>query len=350
MAQRALAGIALAPGSPNPQPLITTLSPRLTPLKMLRSGSCSGFRPLLNASINSCVLWFTHRKPTSYSVPPMKNTTFNLARSVLGGLGLLWLFLEPFYNLMPNAVRIGFLTFFITGCVLGVVWFFIDGHFVAGFLKRSIAISSNAIDSVITIVFDDLFTQEGCLAISVNEYFDSTVDGKHVAQNSLHGLMLTKFWAGHVADWDSQVALELTSISPEAVTMDRPAPGKQDKYPIGTTVSVVKNDHEFLCVVLTNTDTTSLKASASSANLHNALRGLLRKSRVVCSGRPLSIPLIGSGLAGTGIKPNIIVDLILLAIFEESKKEKVTGNIRIILPKDMRQRIEADSIPKRNTG
>jgi len=99
-------------------------------------------------------------------------------------------------------------------------------------------------------------------------------------------------------------------------------------------------------VALTQTDTKTLQASASLDDLHKALRGLLQKARTTCSGETLSIPLLGSGLARIGIKPNIIVDLILLAIFEESKNEKIMNEIRIVLPKQLRSQIDLTTLQK----
>ena len=278
----------------------------------------------------------------------MKSLIQHSVQSLLGGVGLVWLFLEPYYGLknIDPSDRIGFVGFLAIGIILGVLWFLIDGVFVSGFLKRSIEITSNAINTTITVMFGDLFAQDGRKAISVNEFFDSAVDDKHVASNTLHGLMLTRCWAGNTSDWDSQVAQELAKTSPVETVTTRPDPGKPARYDIGTTVLVSAKGHEFLCVVLARTNTTSLQASASSEDLHHAVRGLLAKARTVCAGRPLNIPLLGSGLARTGIKPNIIVDLVLLAIFEESKKQKVTEHIRIVLSKNMRKRIDLTTIQK----
>jgi len=277
----------------------------------------------------------------------MKTKLVTLGQSLFSGLGLLWLLLGAYYGLNPlKSDRIGFVAFLIIGVVIGLMLFVINGLWVSGFLKRSIEITSNAIDTAITVMFGDLFAQDGCKAISVNEFFDSEVDDKHVAANTLHGLMLTRFWADNISDWDSQVAQELAGTSPVDTVTTRPDPGKHARYDIGTTVSVSAKDYDFLCVVLAKTDTTSLQASASSEDLHHAVRGLLAKARTVCAGRPLNIPLLGSGLARTGIKPNIIVYLILLAIFEESKKRKITNEIRIVLPKNMRKIIDLSTIQK----
>ncbi len=275
----------------------------------------------------------------------LRRTWLQLIQSVLGGIGLVWLFVEAYYGLAPEGTgRISFLSFLGIGALVGFAWFFINGFAIAGFLKQSITLTSNAIDATITVMFGDIFAQDGCKAISVNEFFDSTVDEKHVASASLHGAMLTRCWAGDTADWDRQVAQELARVQPNEVVTGRVTPGKPNRYAIGTTVSVSRNSHDFLCVVLTKTCTTTLEASATSDDLQHAVRGLLAKARTVCSGRPLNIPLLGSGLARTGIKPNIIVDLILLAIFEESRTRKITGTIRIVLPTNLRDRVDLTTI------
>jgi len=277
----------------------------------------------------------------------MKKHIIQFVQSLLAGIGLVWLFLEAYYGLGPaDAERLCFFYFLLIGLGVGVAWFIVDGFLVTGFLKGSIEITSNAIDSSVTVMFGDLFAQDGCKAVSVNEFFDSTVDDKHVAGNSLHGIMLTRFWAGETSDWDKQVADDLASVNPTEAVTSRPAPGKQNRYPIGTTASVSKKGQDFLCVALTKTCMESLEASATSDDLQHAVRGLLSKARTVCSGRALNIPLVGSGLAKTGIKANIIVDLILLAIFEESKTRKIADRIRIVLPKDMRERIDLTTIQK----
>jgi len=269
-------------------------------------------------------------------------------KTLLAALGMVWLVLEAYYvlsNTDPDT-RIGFWSFLIVGIVLGIAWFFVDGFYLSGYLKRSIEISSNAFDTKIKVIFADLFSQNGWKAISVNDFFDSTVDGYYISENSLHGMMLKNYWGGNIIDWDKQVTDDLSDISPKEELTDRPAPGKQIRYPIGTTAKVSTNGNNFLCVAATHTNIDSLQVSASSDDLNKALRGLLCKTRSFCSGDALNIPLIGSGLARTGIKPNIIVDLILLSIFDESKREKITNEIRIILPKQKRKEIHLSTIQK----
>jgi len=277
----------------------------------------------------------------------LKRTWLHLVQSLLGGIGLVWLFFEAYYGLgPPDTTRIGFLLFLLLGALVGGLWFIIDGLGVTGFLRQSVTIRSNAIDAKITVLIGDLFAQDGCKAISVNDFFDSTVDDKHVAMNTLHGIMLTQCWAGNVADWDAQVARDLAATEPEETVSTRPTPGKHKRYSVGTTAAVSTQGHDFLCVALTKTDVKTLEASATSDDLQRAVRGLLSRARTVCAGRPVNIPLLGSGLGRTSVKPNIIVDLILLAIFEESRKRKITNDIRIVLPKSKRDSIDLTTIQR----
>lgn len=277
----------------------------------------------------------------------MKMKIVHLGESLLSGLGLISLLIGAYYTLNPaDNDRISFSIFVLLGLMIGAIWFVINGYLIVGYLKRSILVTSNAFDTQITVLFGDVFGQTGLKAISVNEYFDSAVDGKHVATNTLHGSMLTRFWPGNVSDWDDQVTKELEGIASIQSITARNQPGKKKKYEIGTTVSVSAKNEHFLCVALSKTDTNSLQASASSDDLHHAMRGLLSKARTECGDKTLNIPLLGSGLARTGIKPNIIVDLIMLAIFEESKKQKITGKIRVVLPKEMRNRIDLYAIQR----
>ncbi len=255
--------------------------------------------------------------------------------STFAGVGFLLTFVGAYHALQPEKLSCGFWCLVFWGVLFGFVCFLIDGLLFGGFLKNKIVIDSNAFNEKIEVLFGDIFAQQGWKAIGVNEYFDSIVDDRHVSAKSLHGQMLNNCWGSNSQDWDNQIATDLKSIKPEEVSV-RPKPGKGTKYEIGTTAKAVTNSQKFLCVALANTNIETLQASANSMSFQKALRCMLVKAREVCSGEDLNIPLLGSGPSKTGIKHNIIVDLIVLAIFEESKKEKITDRIRIILPEGMK--------------
>ncbi len=276
----------------------------------------------------------------------VKRTWVLLTQALLAGIGLLWVFLEPYYTFSPQTAKIGFSCFIITGLVAGLIWYFINGFFLDGFLKSRVKIRSNAVDTDIEILFGDIFKQGGFKAIAVNEYYDSIVDDKLISRNTLHGMMLTKYWAAEIADWDKQITKDLEKVSPLETLASKQKIGKLKRYEIGTVARVSKRENDFLCVVLSKTDLSTLEASSDVIALYSALKGLLEKARTVCAGNPLNIPLMGSGLSRTGIKANMIVNMIILAIIDESKKQKITQTIRIVLPVKSFGEIDITTISK----
>jgi len=92
---------------------------------------------------------------------------------------------------------------------------------------------------------------------------------------------------------------------------------------------------------------TNLGDGTSSANaemLLASVRGGLRQARAVCGGENLNIPLMGSGLSRVGVSSTILIDLILVAILEESKSLKVTQEIHVILPKELKKTVNLGRI------
>jgi len=273
----------------------------------------------------------------------LKTAVWYYPRSVFATLGLFWLVIEPIIGLTGKSIDLTYWQLFGWSAAIGVAWLVIDGLWFSGYLKQRIEIKSNGFDTRIVIKFGDIFREEGWRAIAVNDFFDSIVDDRFVSSKSLHGILLKRYWPGNTGDWNRQIEEQLTdtSCSPETRTG-----GKQNRYAIGATVEVRKDGNRFLCVALSHTDISNQETKACSSDLHQAVRGLLRKARSVCGDEPLSIPLLGSGLSRVGIKSNILVDLILTAIFEETKNNKVTSEIRIVLPKEKASEINLATLQK----
>lgn len=249
--------------------------------------------------------------------------------SFFSALGLIWLIIESYIGLEGNNSNISYYTFLKIAVTAGTIWFLIDGIIITGFLKSKISIPLGKSDTIVEILYGDLFRQEGWKAIGVNDFFDSIVDDKHIANNSLHGFMLNKYWDGKIVDWDNQISNCLLSSNSKSVNR---ISGKLERFPIGTTADVVQEGNKFLCVALTTTDVDSLQTKADSKDLIVSVKGVLNKARTVCANDPLNFPLMGSGLSRIGIHPSILVDLMLTAILEETKINKVTGIVRIVLP------------------
>lgn len=273
----------------------------------------------------------------------IKRAVWYYPRSVFATLGLFWLVIEPIIGLTGKTIDLTYWQLFGWSAAFGIVWLIIDGLWFSGFLKQSIEIKSNGFDTKIIVKFGDIFHDNGWKAIAVNDFFDSIVDDQIVSSKSLHGILLQRYWAGNIDDWNHQVDEQLTGFSCSSETRSK---GKQNRYEIGTTVAVRKDASKFLCVALSHTDISNNETQASSSDLHQAVRGLLQEARSICGNESLTIPLMGSGLSRVGIKSNILVDLILTAIFEETKNKKVTSEIHIVLPKEKASEINLASLQK----
>lgn len=259
----------------------------------------------------------------------LKIVSWRYPRAVFAVLGVFWLLIAPAIGLTGRPPDLTYLQLLKFSAAVGVACLLVDGLCLSGCLKRRVQIRTSGFDTTITVMFGDLFKLDGWKAVAVNDFFDSKVDEVHIASQSLHGQSLTRYWGGNMEDWDKQVQTQLSQVACETVARES---GKSQRYDVGSTAACTAGGEKLLFVVLTHTDIETLETRADSRDLIKAVRGLLTKARTVCAKQPLNIPLMGSGLARIGIKSGILVDLILTAVFEETKLNKITDEIRIVLP------------------
>ena len=176
--------------------------------------------------------------------------------------------------------------------------------------------------------------------IPVNEFFDSKL-GEPVSRQSIHGLFISRCFGGHGASLDTLVDESLKNTPFDDV--QRPE-GRQKRYPIGTTAVVPVNEDRYFLVALSKTDLNTLKASADIPELWMALVGLWKQVRISAGGHPVATPLLGGGLSGVGLPGTQLLQLMLLSIVNETKKRKITNDIRITLADDSFDEIDLEVI------
>lgn len=99
-----------------------------------------------------------------------------IVRSILIAMGLLWLPIEAFEGLSNTDAKLPFGCFVALSIVVGIGFYFLDGYYLTGFLKKRVEIINHGFDTKIFVEFTDLFEQEGWKAVGVNDFFDSIVD------------------------------------------------------------------------------------------------------------------------------------------------------------------------------
>lgn len=192
---------------------------------------------------------------------------------------------------------------------------------------RHVSIKVNTSDTTLNIYYGDIFNQKGYIAISVNEYFDSEL-GDPVSENSLHGIVIKEYFSGYPESFDNAVSQDLNGIQHEVIERER---GNTKKYPIGTTAKVIANEHKFLLFALSHTNIQTFKASSDLSTMIKAMHGLFDHARNCTGGEKLIIPLIGSGISGVGLPTTQLLQLIVLAIIDETKKQQICKEIDLVL-------------------
>lgn len=198
---------------------------------------------------------------------------------------------------------------------------------IRAYPKRTILLNVGHSNTTIRIAFDDIFQQDGYIAIPANEFFDSEL-GLPVSPKSLHGMVIKHYFGGHQPAFDQLIDAELAGESSQNISRKG---GKSKKYDIGTTALINTTSKNFLLFALCFTDIETYKASAGLPELARSIQGLCAKARLVLGGDRLVIPLVGSGLSGIGLPAQHLLQMILLTIVDETKKEQFALEIDIIL-------------------
>jgi hypothetical protein len=184
-------------------------------------------------------------------------------------------------------------------------------------------------NSVIEVVFGDLFAQDGIRAIAVNEFFDSKL-GKPVSDKSVHGTFLQKCLGGHPEAFDAQLETELAYVKGSDVPK---VDGKQKCYPIGTTALITVNTDQYIVFAFAKTEPSTCKAYSDVELMWRSLHEFWQRARAESGGHPINLPLVGSGLSGLGLPTRDLLNLILLSAITETKAREITQTIRVVLHK-----------------
>jgi hypothetical protein len=191
-------------------------------------------------------------------------------------------------------------------------------------------------NTVIEVIFGDLFAQDGLMAIAVTEFFESEL-GLPVSNTSLHGVFLKKYFGGGIQTFDKQVNKQLKGIQSTPMTK---AAGKSNSFPIGTTANIQVDEKSFILFALAKAELDTCKAFSDVTMMWTAMHRLWERARVESDGHPLNLPLIGSGLSGIGLPTRDLLNLIILSAITETKARQITQRIRIILHPDRFEEID----------
>lgn len=262
---------------------------------------------------------------------PWRSLTYSFA-----AFSVLWTLTEGITHFLPGVKIEG-------GYALTIMVLASLAYGLNRFWKPSeIVIKVATTNTKIEVLFGDLFVLNGLRGIGVTEFFESEL-GAPVSDTSLHGLFLKKCFGGGAKDFDKQLKEELKGISFEEVEK---AAGKKKKFPIGTTAQINVNGEKFIVFALAETDTETCKAKSDVTKMWVAMHSLWQRARIEAGGHPLNVPLIGSGLSGIGLPSRDLLNLLILSVITETKANRITEVIRIVLHPDRFEEIDLRDVKK----
>ena len=137
----------------------------------------------------------------------------------------------------------------------------------------------------VEVVEGDLFTQDGKKVIPFNEYFDSDVDDIIISRSSLNGMFIDR----HVDDLaELRGAVESDNSSPLPVYHQK---GRR-RYDLGT---IKRFGEDYLLLAFSHFDEHD-QAHLTMAEYERCLMNMWRELCRAYAGRPISLPLLGSGI------------------------------------------------------
>lgn len=194
----------------------------------------------------------------------------------------------------------------------------------------------------IVIEEGDILNEKGNVVIGMCDTFDTAMP--FIAQESLQGQALAKFYQGNLTRFDQDIDAALVGkVSVDNITKD----GKQIKYGIGTVLPVIHGPRLLYLLAYCKMDIAN-KASATVDGVWKSLLSLWSEVSKTSNGTAVSIPVIGGAQARIShIMPaQDAIRFIILSFIFASRKERVCESLRIIVhPNDFKKldRLELQS-------
>lgn len=189
----------------------------------------------------------------------------------------------------------------------------------------------------IVIKYGDLFKEEGLKVIAFNEFFDTQVDDKVIATSSLNGVFITEYSEGaRTIDTkvESEAQLRENII---AQNVHRQFGGKTTKYQLGCVCPY----KDYFLLAFSHFDDNN-KAYISVEDYISCLMHMWNELDIYYAGRPIVIPLLGSGITrfnNSEITPQELLKYVVMTFKASKVKFNNTSSLTIILNEKIRDDI-----------
>lgn len=236
----------------------------------------------------------------------------------------------------------------ILGCIFIVLLVII--YFVNWIWSNNLNnIDINIEGSDVTIKVGDIFNQPGLKAIAFNEYFDTQVDNKVIAEQSLNGIFIKKYLDVPVLDLDRYI--ENYAFDPSEILGSNPdrQMGKKVRYQIGT-ICVYK---DYLLTAFSKFDENN-KAQLTMPEFLEFLITFWDKVNNIYGQQSVSTAIFGSGITRIKGHKNIsdedLLKIMLWTFRISEMRFKYPARLTVVIHKDKIEKINLLDIKSARNG
>lgn len=194
--------------------------------------------------------------------------------------------------------------------------------------------------TTVEIIRGDIFTQDGLKVIPFNDYFDTIVDNKIIAERSLHGQFIQRKYEDP-ADLKRKIEGDVNLNKEENFTEVQRYPGFfQKKYNLGSTFV----DGDFVLTAFSKFNEEN-EARLSMSEYINFLLIFWNEINRVYAQKSVSVPLFGAGITRfsngfNSIPINELLNIMLWTFRISETRFKYPAKLRIIIYKDQFDEID----------
>ncbi len=195
--------------------------------------------------------------------------------------------------------------------------------------KRKATFKINQIE--VNVVEGDIFKTDASSinVIPFNDYYDVVVDNKIIAENSLHGKYIKKFWSGREDELNNIIKNDVILCKYKSGERINRNFGNQQKYELGSVICI----GNFVLTALSHFDEKN-QAYLSFSNYIDFLASFWDHLDEVYANRTINIPVFGSGITRIGKKRQSMQRLLELILWSIKESDFQGKRINILIYKD----------------
>lgn len=206
------------------------------------------------------------------------------------------------------------------------------------FSNNKTHIKLNIEGSPVEVKFGDIFKEEGLKVIAFNEYFDTLVDNKVIAENTLNGFFIKTF-IENIQLFDEQIYKDSHLQEKVIGTNENRSLGKKTQYKLG---SIFKYESQYLLTAFSRFDEKN-RAYLSMQDYISCLLEFWNEIDIIYAGRTIVIPLLGSGITRFRGYENVseqeLLELLLWSFKVSRIRFRYPSKVSIVVGYDKRDKV-----------